>query len=153
MRKAFIAIGLLVLCSAAVSASPSPELASFLDSLGASGSCPNPIQTASKGGGSGGITAFGYCEANCSPYSKVSCSGGTCSSVDRNCSAGQRGYVQCDGVTTYCPVCPTPGCNEGWVEYRDGGCCQGGYQKWHVYECIGGAWQNVDTFCDPVSCF
>lgn len=146
MRKAFVAFGLLVLCTSAVSASPPPDLDSFLNSLR---SGPSSIQTAASKDGPGGITAFAYCQASCGSYS-VSCSGGTCSSVDRNCAAGQQGYVQCDGAPTYCASC---GCNEGWVDWRDGGCCQGGWQKWQIYECINGNWEHVDTYCDSVSCF
>lgn len=147
MRKAFVAVVLLVLSSSTVSAAPPPDLPSFLSSLGSS--CAAPVQAAAGKDGPGGITAFAYCSADCGSYS-VSCSGGTCSGVDRNCAAGQQGYVQCDGVTTYCPAC---GCNEGWVEWRDGGCCQGGYLKYLVYECINGSWSHVDTFCDSITCF
>ena len=151
MTRALAVFGLLLLITSAVSASPPPDVASFLNSL--NGSCAAPMETAAgKKDGPGGITAFAYCSANCGGYS-VSCSGGTCSAVDRNCGAGQQGYVQCDGATTYCsPVCGAV-CNEGWVEWRDGGCCQGGYQKYRIYECINGAWVNVDTFCDSVTCF
>lgn len=150
MTRVLVVSGLLLLCTSAVSAAPPPDVASFLSSLNSS--CATPMQTAAgKKDGPGGITAFAYCSANCGGYS-VSCSGGTCSAVDRNCAVGQQGYVQCDGATTYCsPSCGV--CNEGWVEWRDGGCCQGGYQKYHVYECINGAWSHVDTFCDSVTCF
>ncbi len=149
MTRALVVSGLLLLCTSAVSASPPPDAASFLNSL--NGSCAAPMQTAAgKKDGPGGITAFAYCSASCGGYS-VNCSGGTCSGVDRNCAAGQRGYVQCDGATTYCPVCS--GCNEGWVEWRDSGCCGGGYREFEIYECIDGSWQHVDTFCDSVSCF
>lgn len=154
MKRAIVSVGLLLLsCSAALAATTTqpPDLQSFLKLLRNSGSSPTPMQAASrKGSGPGGVTSNAYCEANCSPYSNVSCSGGTCSAADRNCSAGQQGFVQCDGNYSYCPAC---GCPEGWVDYRDGGCCQGGYQKWQVYECISGTWQHVDTVCDPVSCF
>ena len=105
MKKAFVAIGLLLLCSSAVSASPSPEPASFLNSLNGGGSCSAPIQTAAKKDGpGGGVTTFSYC-------------------------------------------------NEGWVEWRGGGCCQDAYLQWNIYECIGGMWQHVDTFCDSVTCY
>lgn len=101
MRKAFVAMWLLLLVSPAVSASPPPDLESFLASLR---SGPSSIQTAaSKGGPGGGVTELSYC-------------------------------------------------NEGWVEWRGGGCC-GAYLEWHIYECIGGYWQHVDTFCDSVSCY
>ncbi|HEY9420307.1 MAG TPA: hypothetical protein VIW92_02750 [Thermoanaerobaculia bacterium] len=53
------------------------------------------------------------CTASCGT-STISCtSSGTCTAVDRNCSAGQRGYVKCGTATTYCPsLCPISGtCN------------------------------------------
>ena len=57
-----------------------------------------------------------YCSAsaNCWNDTVVSCSDSSspcdCTGVDSSCSAGQRGYVRCNGVTTYCPVCPTGDC-------------------------------------------
>ena len=49
--------------------------------------------------------------ASCGAYS-ISCSSNvsvnSCSSADRNCSAGQRGFVTCNGVTTQCD-CPCGG--------------------------------------------
>ena len=156
MKRAIVSVGLLLLsCSAAFAASTprSPDLQTFLALLKSGG--PTPIQAASKGGGLGGVVANAYCQANCYPYSNVSCSGATCSSVDRNCGAGQQGYVQCDGVPTFCPAeCGGGGnCQEGSSYYQDGGCCHGGYQKWLYYECIEGNWQQTDTICDSVSCY
>ena len=49
------------------------------------------------------------CTASCGSGSPVSCtvSSGTCTAVDRNCSAGQRGYVQCGATKTNCALaCP-----------------------------------------------
>lgn len=43
------------------------------------------------------------CSANCGSGSSVSCSGPSCSAVDRNCDIGQRGYCTGSGGTTYCP--------------------------------------------------
>jgi hypothetical protein len=52
----------------------------------------------------GGPGAKIVCTADCNPYTDVTCSGsGMCTAVDRNCAAGQRGYVTCNGVTTPCP--------------------------------------------------
>jgi hypothetical protein len=43
------------------------------------------------------------CTASCGGSATVSCSGaGSCSAVDRNCGANERGHVTCNGVTTYC---------------------------------------------------
>ena len=155
MKRALVSVGLLLLsCSAALAAATprSPDLQSFLKLLRNSGPSPAPIQAASrKGDGSGGVTANAYCEANCGSYS-VNCSGGSCSAADRDCNVGQGGYVQCDGGT---PIYCSPGCNcsNGSEDWRDGGCCQGGYQKWQIYECVDGNWQHASTYCDSVSCY
>lgn len=48
------------------------------------------------------------CTATCGDGSTVMCSGNTCSAVNENCSAGTRGYAECDGTYTYCAptTCP-----------------------------------------------
>ena len=47
------------------------------------------------------------CSASCGTTSVTCTTSGTCTSVDRNCSAGQRGYVQCGTTKTSCPTaCP-----------------------------------------------
>lgn len=60
-------------------------------------------------GSEGGIGEQSECNAlaDCAEYPNVSCQGNTtCTAVDRNCSFNQRGYVNCDGNTTYCgPIC------------------------------------------------
>src|SRR4051794_20228607 len=48
------------------------------------------------GGGTGHLD--NVCTANCSSGTVICTSTGTCTAVDRNCSAGQRGYVSCNGV-------------------------------------------------------
>jgi len=151
MRRAFVSIGLLLLCCTPALAAPPSNLAAFLKSLNAGGSCPAPIQTASVQGAAkkdpgGGVTANAYCSASCGSYS-INCSGGSCSAADRNCAGGQRGFVQCDGAYTYCPVCSCP---EGELDYRDGGCCPGGLQKTKVYECINGVWVLSYTDCSGI---
>ncbi|HEY9422116.1 MAG TPA: hypothetical protein VIW92_11935, partial [Thermoanaerobaculia bacterium] len=57
-------------------------------------------------------TATAYCHNG----TTVSCQGNnsttSCTAVDSNCANGQRGYVTCDGVTTYCVACdPCTQCN------------------------------------------
>src|SRR5690349_14175404 len=56
------------------------------------------------------------CTANCGTTT-VSCStSGTCTAVDRNCSAGQRGYAQCGTTKTYCPsLCPVNNCGSNGI--------------------------------------
>lgn len=62
-----------------------------------------------------GITYLASCSANCYGAGSASCSGSSCTAVDRNCSAGQRGYAQCGGTTHYCNTCSS-GCT--------GSCCE-----------------------------
>jgi hypothetical protein len=55
------------------------------------------------------IVGKATCMALCDSDPSVSCTGTTCSAVDRNCSTGTRGNVICDGVKTKCPTpCPPP---------------------------------------------
>lgn len=52
-----------------------------------------------------GCSASASCGSN-----RIRCStsgSGSCQGVDRNCSAGQRGFVTCGSTTTYCPPCPS----------------------------------------------
>jgi hypothetical protein len=51
-----------------------------------------------------------FAGASCGSYS-ITCTGNnsttSCSAADRNCGAGERGHVTCDGVTTWCnEPCP-----------------------------------------------
>jgi hypothetical protein len=52
------------------------------------------------------------CTANCQGAGSASCTAsGSCTAVDRNCTAGQRGYAQCGSTTVYCNPCGSPTCN------------------------------------------
>jgi hypothetical protein len=42
------------------------------------------------------------CTASCGGSATVSCSGSSCSAVDRNCGNNERGHVTCGTTTTYC---------------------------------------------------
>jgi len=42
---------------------------------------------------------------DCDDGTTIQCSGASCQGKDRNCSNGERGFVDCDGNTQYCPVC------------------------------------------------
>ncbi len=97
---------------------------------------------------------FVRCSATalCTPYASVSCSNGsgTCVAVDRNCGVGQRGYVTCNGATTYCPIC---GCPEGEYQWVWGGCCGGGKNKSREQVCQNGVWVNTGVIECEGSCF
>ncbi len=93
------------------------------------------------------------CIATCSSGSTVSCSytpPATCVAVDSSCPS-QRGYVSCNGVTTYCPVCGAV-CNEGTYFFSPlGECCAARREYNDKYQCINGQWQWVGTTCRPTS--
>ncbi len=82
-----------------------------------------------------------YCQANCWNGSTPSCSGTSCSAQDSNCSAGIRGHVTCNGITTFCPACPTgggEGCPSGYCQYvfhYGPGCCISPYENEPGYHC------------------
>jgi hypothetical protein len=74
--------------------------------------------------------------ADCLPFSQQSCIGtGTCVGVDRNCTVGERGYVTCNGSTTYCagPCCAQDGvCEYGYgCGCTDEDCCSLGACQGH----------------------
>lgn len=95
---------------AAASLNPAPVLSAedqeFLASLAAPVLAPAP-ELEAKGPG---IRPKSACSAtaNCGAGSPVSCTGNSsCTATDRNCAAGIRGNVTCDGVKTKCqPACP-----------------------------------------------
>lgn len=104
--------------------------------------------------GIGDPIAPAYCVASCSPDGPdVDCTGDTCTAVDRNCSAGQRGYVTCDGYTTFCPTCGgTPGseCTDGDFQIIPTGSCCGSRTAWkEFYQCQNGYWVLTGTNCLP----
>lgn len=81
----------------------------FLATLAVPEVTPAPELTAKRPG----VVAKALCTVtvNCGSTS-VSCSSNTssvdCEGVNRNCAAGERGRVTCNGVTTWCPLCPPP---------------------------------------------
>jgi hypothetical protein len=88
------------------------------------------------------------CTASCGSGT-VSCTytpPSVCTAVDRDCSSGQRGYVTCNGVTTYCG--PTCQCTEGSIRFTGGsGCCGDPPKKMKQQEkCIDGQWVPQDVF-------
>lgn len=120
MRKAWIiACTLLVVSVAGFAETPSPApltseaLAAILGEP--AGSCdPQPgqaVAAAKRPAALGMEKALCTATANCESGT-VYCEGhnstASCTAVDRNCVAGQRGYVTCDGVTTFCPTVCDP---------------------------------------------
>lgn len=83
-----------------------------------------PIFAAAAGDGGGNRAT---CTATCRNGSTVSCTGSSCTGADANCPS-HKGFVRCDGVTTWCSAacppsnCPnTPGCN--YVFNKFTACC------------------------------
>ena len=106
----------LVLCICTLAFAPGAQAdsdysamdeATFLSSLGAQATSDGP---ADSDGAEGGIQTNCSATAQCHNGTTRSCSsGGTCTAVDSNCNNNQRGYVNCGGTVTYCPVCPPSG--------------------------------------------
>ena len=95
--------------------------------------------------------------ARCDPYASISCSttvvGATCEGHDRNCAAGERGFVRCDTNYTYCPPC---GCTEGAYRYVPTGNCCDIFKEQREQQCVNGAWVNTGFFdcfgrCGPIT--
>ena len=67
-----------------------------------------PLWMARPAGGGGGVTAQSTCVADCgngTSVSTINCPG-TCTATDVDCP-NSRGYVTCNGVSTYCSnACP-----------------------------------------------
>lgn len=141
----------LVLLTLAAGSAPAelPDTAPILTAGQLPALCgPAPAQPAAKGGFDPPVWEQATCTADCDPYTDVSCSGNQCTAVNRNCSAGQRGYVVCDGAYHFCPICP---CEEGTLDFvGTGNCCdcyQSGGEETDVYKCINGVWVYQRTRC------
>ncbi|HSS77469.1 MAG TPA: hypothetical protein VLV54_12080 [Thermoanaerobaculia bacterium] len=95
-----------LLSPAMAAASPAPVLSAEDQEFIASLAAPAPELEAKRPGI--GLKSACTATANCGTGSPVSCSGtSSCTAVDRNCAAGVRGNVTCDGVKTKCqPACP-----------------------------------------------
>lgn len=156
MKNAWIvACALLFVSVAGFAETPSQArlsdeaLAAILSPAAGTGSCPAPqngVLFAAKGPSNGLLKALCTATANCEPGSTVSCEGNSsttsCTAVDRNCDAGQRGRVTCDGVTTLCPTrCPcddTPICCQCDRTGDCKACCR----------CAGGTFFECDQECN-----
>lgn len=97
----------------------------------------------------GGITAQS-CRVEVDCESKtIFCEGGSCEGQDRDCSVGNRGYVECDGDRDYCPnsCCPCGPC--GSTRLSDTGlCCGNNLKLWDIQTCTLSGWQDTgDTTC------
>jgi hypothetical protein len=98
-------------------------------------------------------TAKHSCFLNCGSITLGCSYTVTCMVVDQSCPS-QRGYISCDGVTTYCPPCPE--CTEGsFKTVTTGptcGCDDGTSTPKDRYECINGEWVYQSSFCGAPFC-
>lgn len=147
----------LVLSSAPVDLGPAPALET-----------PAPVECANAAvdqvlapilvAGIGDPIPPDFCSEDCDALPDISCTGSVCSAVSRNCAINERGYVTCDGVTTYCEEdCGTgpPPCEEGTFQVTPTGqCCDcyttGGAEMYRE-KCINGQWVLQSVFCRPSS--
>ena len=123
------------------------------------GACEAPVLSNEAIKLGGPITIKASCTADCGSFPDVSCSAsGSCTAVDRNCSAGQRGYVTCGSSTTYCPTC---GCTEGATRYvTTSSCCCDYTIDWapvnrrrlNKEKCINGTWVYQSFSCSGQNC-
>jgi hypothetical protein len=87
----FSALSIVVLAGAPLAAADeTPSAAASLCSL-----APNPLQVDFD------FNAQCTVVADCNPFPDKTCTSGVCEGKDRNCSIGQRGYVDC-GTRQYC---------------------------------------------------
>jgi len=54
------------------------------------------------------VSATADCTAYCEDGSAIPCSGPSCTAVDQNCSANERGYCSGSSGTQYCDSCSEP---------------------------------------------
>lgn len=92
------------------------------------------------------------CTVDCGELnSPVSCSGTTCTAVDRSCP-GERGHVTCGTTTLTCPVC----CTNGQIKFVITGpncSCDGGTKTPRDrYLCVNGNWEFQYSTCGAPFC-
>lgn len=140
MNKNLVVLACLAALVAAVPAAASPAeaapvAAAFLTTGAAAPSCAPA--------GAQPVVAFeqaAYCSATalCGDGSTVSCSCSgpscNCNAQDVSCSANQRGYVSCNGNTTYCTACPCPPSNR----CINGAPCQANCGNCGIGSCVQG---------------
>ena len=136
-----LVVGLLILAPAALAESPPAEaldLAAselFSSATPSTPDCEEEPLLSPAGKGSvvytvGGCVAIASCWNGSTVSCSTSSSSGTCSFQDSTCNPQVRGWVQCNGVRTWCPwhSCPFdcsslnyPGCSYFWNGVL--GCC------------------------------
>ncbi|MEM1205231.1 MAG: hypothetical protein AAGN66_18530 [Acidobacteriota bacterium] len=142
---------------------PSPMLEAISEAS-AEGLAPKADCVVASAGEAEGITGSGGLRASCtadcgSGASDVSCSGsGSCTAIDRNCAAGQRGQVTCGSLTRYCPSCA---CTEGQIRWEPRSSCCCDYtidwapknrKRLDKYRCSNGYWVYAGYECSGQNC-
>ena len=108
-----------------------------------------PAEQSQIGGGS---VPPAYCYLDCgSSGPPITCTGITCSAVDRSCP-WDPGHITCDGITYYCPPC----CTEGATKVENAGpvcsCEDGLSTPKDRYKCVNGEWEYQFSFCGAPFC-
>ncbi|MFP3941206.1 MAG: hypothetical protein ACOC7L_02030 [Acidobacteriota bacterium] len=95
---------------------PSPEPSSGLETVCLASAADVLASAAPMLGGVGSLSTC-TATAECDGY-QISCEGDSeCTAVDRDCSVGERGFVDCDGNVTACDdPCDTTVCGDGVCE-------------------------------------
>jgi hypothetical protein len=105
----------------------------------------------------GVVTTSATCSSTCGALPSVSCSGTSCTAVNRNCPAGEPGYAECDGVRTSCPACQ---CHDGdlqQVQVTNTCCCDPDVSRPVPRRllvetiCENGVWVNRNV-CEGTNC-
>ena len=109
--------------------------------------CPGAPASVEQAQFDGGVIApTVQCSVTCGLFQQgVSCSGATCSAVQRSCHA-EVGHVTCDGNTYYCGPC----CTDGTIKIVSGGpacSCPNGGSPRDRYLCVDGEWEYQFTTC------
>lgn len=160
-RTWILACSLALIATAGLAQPPSDApvtLAAILEPSAPTGSCPLPEEGEVSLAAAQNVATKALCQAYCGSGVYVSCSytpPATCTAVDRNCPSTQ-GYVNCNGVTTYCqPACTTT-CTEGTFRYLwTGECCWEGGRERYQQQCVNGQWQYTGVIscggpCGPI---
>lgn len=155
----FALLGLIAAPAWAAPEAPAPaEPVPAATSLPASGACAGGTSASAfdpVAVSTGGVTAQAYCQADCDGL-LISCWGGTCSAADRNCSTGQQGYIECDGVYTFCHQGPCTSCPCGtcgtlrWFQTED--CCPNNLHVMEERRCTTSGWVNTGNTDCLVEC-
>lgn len=155
MRLVSIGFSLLLLAAVPAAAGDAPTLQPLRLDGTVIGTCAQPTDEAVRTSFGGDIGEQSTCSAwaNCEDGTMVDCTGeNTCTAVDQDCSVGQEGYVECDGVRTSCPsCCPCGTCGTiRWFKTEQ--CCPNNLHVMEERRCTTSGWVNTGNTDCLVEC-